>query len=117
MRLPFDISSNSFQDDARIKFSFTSPELNQNIEISIDGTKISVDVLLETFERFMGALGVSIPEDVVLGFIRVEDDGEDGEDDDEDDDDDDDDGGGGSEVEFVSDEDAPSTGSKKGKKK
>ena len=108
MRLPFDISNNSFQDDARIKFTFTSPELNQNIEISIDGTKLSVDVLLETFERFMGALGVSIPEDVVLGFIRVED--EEGGDDEDNDDD------GGSGVEFIPDEDVkPPSG--KGRKK
>ena len=110
MRLPFDFSNNSFQDDARIKFSFTSPELNQNIEISIDGSKLSVDVLLETFERFMSALGVSIPEDVVLGFIRME---ESDEDDQDDDDDDDDDGDSG--ISFTLDDDPKDSG--KGRKK
>lgn len=112
MRLPFDFSNNSFQDDARIKFSFTSPELNQNIEISIDGSKLSVDVLLETFERFMSALGVSIPEDVVLGFIRMEESDDDDQDDEEDDDDDDD---GDSGISFTLDDDPKDSG--KGRKK
>ena len=114
MRLPFDFSNNSFQDDARIKFSFTSPELNQNIEISIDGSKLSVDVLLETFERFLSALGVSIPEDVILGFIRVDEGDEDNNNDDDDDDDDDDDGNYG--ISFTLDDDPKDSGNGKKKK-
>lgn len=111
MRLPFDFNNNSFQDDARIKFSFTSPELNQNIEISIDGSKLSVDVLLETFERFLSALGVSIPEDVVLGFIRMEESDEDDQDDDDDEESDDGDSG----ISFTLDDDPKDSG--KGRKK
>lgn len=93
MKLPFDIDNTNFEQDARIRFLYTSPELHQNIEISIDGDKLSVDSLLETFERFISALGVSIPEDVILGFIRVNDESnsEDEEDNDEDEDEDDDD--------------------------
>lgn len=74
MRIPFDFSSNS-TEEARIKFLYNSPELHQNIEVSIDGEKLSVEVLLETFERFMGALGVIIPDGVVLGFVRVDEEG------------------------------------------
>lgn len=84
MKLPFDFDKPNFEEDARIKFTFTSPELHQNIEISIDGTELSVDALLETFERFLGALGISIPNDVVVGFIRVADEEGDEEEDDED---------------------------------
>jgi hypothetical protein len=99
MRIPFDLSSSSFEEEARIKFLFTSPELHQNIEVSIDGNKISVELLLETFERFMGALGVMIPDGVVLGFVRVDEEGNQIDDEEEshitfeleDDDDDDDD--------------------------
>lgn len=114
MRLPFNLNDSQFADEARIKFTYTAPELNQNIEISIDGSKLSVDVLLETFERFMSALGVSIPEDVVLGFIRMEESDEDDQDDDEDDEDgDDDDGDSG--ISFTLDDDPKDSG--KGRKK
>jgi hypothetical protein len=87
MRLPFDFNDSKLDDEARIKFSYTSPELHQNIEISLDGDKTSVEALLDAFHRFLGALGVSTPEDVVLGFIKLDDeegDGEDGEDEEDD---------------------------------
>lgn len=71
MRLPFEFNDSSITSDARIKFSYTAPELNQNIEISIDGDEVSIDVLLETYERFLGALGVCIPSNVMLGFIEM----------------------------------------------
>jgi hypothetical protein len=71
MRLPFDFNNSNLNEDARIKFTFNSPEHHQNIEISIDGTEVSVEVLLETFERFLGALGVCIPENVCVGFVEV----------------------------------------------
>lgn len=71
MRLPFDLDNSKFQQDARVKFSFSSPELHQNIEISLDGDETSVEVLLDAFERFMCALGISFPENVALGFIKL----------------------------------------------
>ncbi len=97
MRLPFKFDESNLNEDARIKFTYNSPELHQNIEISLDAEKTSVDSLLDAFERFLGALGISIPEDVILQFVRVQSDEEDEEDEeskeqnDNDDDDDDDD--------------------------
>jgi len=84
MRLPFDLHNSKFQNDARVKFSFNSPEFHQNIEISIDGDETSVEVLLDAFERFMSALGISIPENVTLGFIELPPEDEDSDDKDED---------------------------------
>lgn len=83
MRLPFDLDDSKFQQDARVKFSFSSPELHQNIEISLDGDETSVEVLLDAFERFMGALGISIPENVTLGFVKLPPEDEDLDDEDE----------------------------------
>ena len=81
MRLPFDFGNSDLNENARVKFIYTSPELHQNIEISIDGKDTSVETLVETFERFLGALGVCIPRNVALGFIDLTDeDDEDGED-------------------------------------
>lgn len=86
MRLPFDTSSYKTEEDSRVKFSFNSPELHQSIEISLDGESTSVEALIDAFQRFLGALGISIPENVVLGFIELDDeesdDNEDGDDDD-----------------------------------
>lgn len=73
MRLPFDLDNSKFRDDARVKFIYTSPEFNQNIEISLDGDNTSVETLLDAFHRFLRALGVCTPENVVLGFIELED--------------------------------------------
>ena len=108
MRLPFDMNDSQFASDARIKFSYTAPELNQNIEISIDVDQVSVDALLETYERFLSALGVCIPSNVMLGFVQA-DEG------DEDDDDDDDDDDGDSGISFTLDDDPKDSG--KGRKK
>jgi hypothetical protein len=72
MRLPFKFDESNLNEDARIKFIYNSPELHQNIEISIDAEKTSVDSLLDAFERFLGALGISIPDDVILQFVRVQ---------------------------------------------
>lgn len=84
MRLPFDLDSPMLPESARVKFSFTSPELHQNIEISIDGEETSVETLLDTFQRFLGALGISVPENVILGFVEIKDeDSEDGDSEDE----------------------------------
>lgn len=83
MRLPFDLSESKFEQDARVKFSFTSPELHQNIEISIDGEDTSVEALLDAFQRFLGALGICTPKNVILGFVELNDD-EDEEEDDQD---------------------------------
>jgi hypothetical protein len=81
MRLPFNLSETKLEEDARVKFIYTSPELHQNIEISMDGEETSVETLLNAFERFLGALGISVPPNVVLGFVELEDeDLEDGED-------------------------------------
>jgi hypothetical protein len=90
MRLPFDSSGYKMEEDARVKFLFNSPELHQNIEISLDGESTSVEALIDAFQRFLGALGIVIPENVVLGFVELESD-EDVDDSDDDDDDDDDD--------------------------
>lgn len=89
MRLPFNFDDSSLSDDAKVKFIFNSPALHQNIEITIDAEKASVDSLLDAFERFLSALGISIPENVILQFVKVDSEDEDGnEDDDEDDDED-----------------------------
>ena len=80
MRLPFKLNDSDFGQDARVKFIYTSPELHQNIEISIDGDDTTVDALLESFHRFLGALGLCTPSNVVLGFIEVDEDDENSED-------------------------------------
>jgi hypothetical protein len=82
MRLPFNLSDNKSEEDSRVKFTFTSPDLHQNIEISLDGDDISVEILLDAFHRFLSALGICTPDNVVLGFIDVsnEDQDDDGED-------------------------------------
>ena len=72
MRLPFDLSNSKFEEDARVKFSFTSPELHQTIEVSLDGEETSVEALLDAFQRFLGALGICVPANVSLGFIEIE---------------------------------------------
>jgi hypothetical protein len=77
MRLPFDSSGCKFEEDARVKFLFSSPELHQNIEISLDGESTSVEALLDAFQRFLGALGINIPENTALGFIEIDEDEED----------------------------------------
>lgn len=86
MRLPFDFTDSPFGEDARIKFSYTSPELHQNIEISLDGDQTSVIAIMDAFQRFLGALGVSVPPNVVIGFIEMDDDEEEEDDDDDNDD-------------------------------
>lgn len=72
MRLPFDLNNSNLKEEARIKLLYNSPELHQSIEISMDGDEISVDALLDAFQRFMGALGICVPENVVLGFVEIE---------------------------------------------
>lgn len=72
MRLPFKFDESNLNEDARIKFIYTSPEQHQNIEISLDAENTSVDSLLDAFERFLGALGISIPENVLLQFVRID---------------------------------------------
>lgn len=84
MRLPFDLSE-KLEEDARVKFLYTSPELHQTIEISLDGHETSVEALVDAFERFLGALGISIPPNVSLAFIEDEE-TEEGEEDDDDED-------------------------------
>ena len=86
MRLPFNLSETKLEEDARVKFIYTSPELHQNIEISMDGEETSVETLLNAFERFLGALGISVPPNVILGFVEVEEteDSEDSEEEDKD---------------------------------
>lgn len=86
MRIPFDLNDSNLEN-ARVKFTFTSPELNQNIEISLDGEDTSVEVLLDAFHRFLNALGINTPDNVVLGFIELKED-DDGEEEDDDDNDD-----------------------------
>ena len=79
MRLPFNLSDQKFEDGARVKFQYSSPELKQNIEISFDGEDTSIEALVDAFERFLSALGISIPENVTLGFVELEDDDDDDE--------------------------------------
>lgn len=83
MRLPFDFNNSNLSENARIKFSYNTPENQSNVEISIDASEISIDVVLEAFERFLGALGAHLPENVQVGFIEVgeEEDDEDSKDD------------------------------------
>ena len=53
----------------------------------MDGEDTSVETLLNAFERFLGAIGISVTPNVILGFVEVEetdeetdeDEGEDGE--------------------------------------
>ena len=73
MRLPFDLSNSKIENNARVKFLFTSPELHQNIEVSLDGNDTSVETLLDAFRRFLGALGISIPDNVEVGFVELDD--------------------------------------------
>ncbi len=73
MRLPYSFEDPNLEDNARVKFTFTSPELNQNIEISLDGNETTVEALLDAFQRFLGALGISTPDNVILGFVEVTD--------------------------------------------
>lgn len=82
MRLPFDLSE-KLEEDARVKFLYTSPELHQTIEISLDGHETSVEALVDAFERFLGALGISIPPNVSLNFVENEQKEEDDDEDDE----------------------------------
>lgn len=93
MRLPFNLEDPKLDDRARVKFCFTSPELHQNIEVSLDGDETTVETLLDAFQRFLGALGVSTPPNVILTFVEIEE--EDDDDDDADNDDDLDDNGSG----------------------
>lgn len=72
MRLPFNISDSKLEG-ARIKLQYSSPELNQNIEISIDGEETTIEALLDAYHRFISALGVPIPENVALAFVEVDD--------------------------------------------
>ena len=72
MRLPFSFDESKISDEARVKFSYTSPELHQNIEISIDGDQTSVETLLDAFQRFLGALGICTPDDVILTFVKMD---------------------------------------------
>jgi len=74
MRFPFELNDSKLENDARVKFIYTSPELHQNIEISLDGNDTSVEALLDAFQRFLGALGICTPENVVVGFIEMQDD-------------------------------------------
>lgn len=76
MRESFNLN---LKDDARVKFVYTSPELNQNIEISLDGDEASVEALIDAFQRFLGALGLPLPEGVYLGFFEEEEGEEEGE--------------------------------------
>lgn len=80
MRLPFNLSETKLEEDARVKFIYTSPELHQNIEISLDGDETSVETLLNAFERFLGALGINLPPNVILGFVEIEESNEEEED-------------------------------------
>ena len=84
MRSPFNITNLGLEEEARIKFSYTSPTLHQNIEISIDGDETSVEDLLDSFHRFLNALGVSTPDNVMLSFVEFNDDDEDEKDNKED---------------------------------
>ena len=90
MRLPFKFDESNLNEDARIKFSYTTPELHQNIEISLDAEETSVDSLLDAFERFLSALGINIPDDVMLQFVRVDLKDKEGDESEEDEDDEDD---------------------------
>lgn len=75
MRFPFDISG-KLEENARVKFLYTSPELHQTIEISLDGQDTSVEALVDAFQRFLGALGISIPPNVILAFVEDDEDDE-----------------------------------------
>lgn len=77
MRLPFNIDGDKIEQDARVKFTYTSPELHQNIEISLDGDETSVEALFDAFQRFLGALGISTPPNIIVGFVELDEDDED----------------------------------------
>lgn len=84
MRLPFELGNHKLEEDARVKFSYTSPELHQNIEISLDGDETTVEALLDAFQRFLGALGICTPPNVFVGFVEADEDEEEKEDEEED---------------------------------
>lgn len=83
MRLPFNLSD-KLEEDARVKFLYTSPELHQTIEISLDGHETSVEALVDAFQRFLGALGISIPPNINLAFVEDDEEEEDSEDEEDD---------------------------------
>jgi hypothetical protein len=95
MRFPFNENGLSLNEESRVKFIFTSPELHQNVEVSLDGENTSVEALLEAFQRFLAALGICLPENFAIGFVNV-DEAEEMSDGDADNIDDDDDDKGGS---------------------
>ena len=70
MRPPLNLSTVKFEEDARVKFIYTSPEHHQNIEISVDGDDTTVGVLMDAFQRFLGALGLPIPPNVSLELVE-----------------------------------------------
>lgn len=81
MRFSHPFGDPKLEDDARVKFSFTSSEMHQNIEISLDGNETTVEALLDAFQRFLGALGISTPENVMLAFIETKEQDEEDEED------------------------------------
>lgn len=80
MRDPLNLN---LQDEARVKFVYNSPELHQNIEISLDGDETTVEALVDAFERFLGALGLPLPDGVYLAFVEAEEDDDEEEEDEE----------------------------------
>jgi hypothetical protein len=79
---------------AKVKLTYENSELRQHIEISLDAEDLAVADLINAYQRFLGALGVNIPENHELGFVLTNEEDEDDDNDDNDDDDGDDDGDG-----------------------
>ena len=79
MRVPFNLPSSNLEDGARVEFHYSSPELKQDIKISLDGDETTLSELIHGFQRFLAALGVNIPEGAEMGFVEYEDDEEEGD--------------------------------------
>lgn len=81
MRIPKNLPDFNFEEDARVKFLYYSPELKQNVEVSLDGNDTTLEALVDAFQRFVGALGIILPENTAFGLVELED--EDDEDEEE----------------------------------
>ena len=64
---------------AKVKLTYENSELRQHIEISLDAEDLAVADLINAYQRFLGALGVNIPENHELGFVLTNEEDEDDE--------------------------------------
>ena len=79
MRFPKHMPDFGVEEDSRVKFLYSSPELKQCVEISLDGDDTTLEALVDAFQRFVGALGIILPENTAFGLVELDDEEEDEE--------------------------------------